>query len=371
MQRLALILICLISISLSAQIRKYLLELDSMYQKGKTDEVADRIAKVKAKNDEERALLSYYGASLKKDITTALSLYERAGEQYSKTYYGQLSILEAAKIHVLERDYSKAQLLLRKISSPQIPQRMYWLAVVAFAMDDFDSAIAQAENYLRLSPNGKQAENTMHLITDAYIAQKKYHSAILYLDKITKLEDYDRQYYLYRLGYCYELSGKTNDALSSYRNAYEVDKYSQIAYLVEERLFGLRAQRPSLDLSFLYPYNPVEIPEIDTLETPAVQDSSATPAFTMDYDSRLPLKLLAKPQIGFYLQSGRFSVESNARRLSESIRKMRMPAVYYEEDHNGKTTWVVLAGPFDNQDQCALAKDTLKNQEINCFIVQY
>jgi len=88
-------------------------------------------------------------------------------------------------------------------------------------------------------------------------------------------------------------------------------------------------------------------------------------------DANLPTKILAKPNTGFYLQSGRFSVESNARRLVNSIREMRIPAVYYEETHQGKKTWVVLAGPFTDKEESGKAKDLLARSEINSFIVQY
>ena len=85
----------------------------------------------------------------------------------------------------------------------------------------------------------------------------------------------------------------------------------------------------------------------------------------------MPIKLLIKPESGFFLQTGRFSVESNAERLVRNIRGMKIPATYYEEASPKNKSWVVLAGPFDNQKQTVAAKTLLTQSEINSFIVQY
>ena len=375
MQRYILLIALMAFSLLNAQIRKDLQALEASYHKGRVDELADRLPTIKATNDDERAFVSHYSALLKKTKSEALELHIRAGERFGKTLYGQKSLLEAAIIHILDRNYSEAQIQLRKISSPQIPERMYWLAVASLAQDDYSSAIAHAENYLRLSPQGQHAENALYLISDSFREQGKYHSSVQTLEKITKIKDYDRQYYLFKLGHSHELSDKISDALATYRQAYELDKYSQIAYQVEERLFGLRAKRPSVDISFLYPYSPLEIkdPVPQQLSQSTTADTTAqSQQVTMPtVDQNLPVKIKAKPQSGIYLQSGRFSVEGNARRLCESIRGMRVPAVYFEETHQGKPTWVVLAGPFDSTEQSAQARAILSNGEINSFVVQF
>lgn len=375
MRRILLILLSLGALALSADIRKELQQLESRYQKGDVAILTERLPSLKASNDEERAFISYYGAVIKKDKADALALFSRAGERYAKTLYGQMALLEAAKIQILDRNYTEAGTLLRQINTPELPQRMYWLAVMAYGMDDYSGAVANSENYLRLSPKGDFAENALHLICDVYLEQKKYSSAEQALERVTKLKKYDRQYYLYRLGYTLEKRDKLSDAIAAYREAYELDKYSQVAYQVEEQIFALRSRRPSLDLSFLYPYTPLEIELSDSLQvtlSAGTQDTTASvfvEAFKID--ANLPTKILAKPNTGFYLQSGRFSVESNARRLVNSIREMRIPAVYYEETHQGKKTWVVLAGPFTDKEESGKAKDLLARSEINSFIVQY
>ncbi len=375
MRRILLILLSIGALALSAEIRKELQQLESRYQKGDVAILAEHLPALKASNDEERAFISYYGAVIKKDKADALALFSRAGERYAKTLYGQMALLEAAKIQLLDRNYPEAGTLLRQINTPELPQRMYWLAVMAYGMDDYSGAVANSENYLRLSPKGDFAENALHLISDVYIEQKKYSSAEQALERVTKLKKYDRQYYLYRLGYTLEKRDKLSDAIAAYREAYELDKYSQVAYQVEEQIFALRSRRPSMDLSFLYPYTLLEIDLSDSLQvsiSAGTQDT--TPSVFVEafkIDANLPTKILAKPNTGFYLQSGRFSMESNARRLVISIREMRIPAVYYEEKHQDKLTWVVLAGPFTDKEESGKAKDILARSEINSFIVQY
>ena len=371
MRRILIATLLLFSLPLFAQISKELIVLQTKYDQGALNEMADIMAGLRASNQDERALLSHFGAKLKKNKAEALSLHERALERFPKTLYGQLSALEAAKIYILDREYSKAKTALNKINSAQIPQRYYWLAVANFGLDEYEATISNSENFLRLSPNADLAENALHLITDVYIAQKKYHSAIQNLEKLRKLSNYDHQHYHYKLGTCHEASNKLNSAIAAYKEAYQVDKFSQIAYQVEERLFAFRDKDPSLDLSFLYPYSPLDLDAPATDFVAEAKDAASDNAPQIYDLNKQPLKLLSKPQQGIFLQAGRFSVESNAVRLSEKIREMQIAAAYFHELHQGKDTWVVLAGPFADRDAGAVARVSLTEAEINSFIVRY
>ncbi len=382
MHKTILILILLISGTLFAQVRKEFITLEDNYHSGKLNEARQQLKNLKPNKDEERALLLYYDAMLKKDRSDALALLISCTQMYPKTHHGQLAMLEAAKLHILEHDMTQAQTLLRGISSADIVERFHWLAVTFYWLDDYSAAIANAENYSRLNPNGKEIENTLHLIADSYIGQKKYQSAVSTLNKVSRLKDYDRQYYFYKLGLAHELNNNSKDALNSFREGYELDRYSQIAFQIEERLFALRTRVPSLDLSFLYPYKPLEIVADTTLvvsgtepeeqvETQLLPQTSASLPQLPPIDNSKPIKISAKPNTGFYLQAGRFSVEPNAERLSRSIRGMNIPAQYYEDRSTGQATWVVLAGPFDNREETDRARNLLMGGEINSFIVQY
>ncbi len=379
MPKFCIILLLLCSVSLFGQVGKDFTELERQYKSGQLSQVKTALSTLKPRRDEEKALVGYYSALTKKTKTEALGEFQTVAVTYPKTQYGQLSMLEAAKIHILEREIPLAQAQLRSINSAEIIERFYWLAVSFYWLDDYAAAIANAENYLRLSPSNYLAESALHLMADSYIAQKKYQSAISTLSKIQKLPEQDLQYYYYRLGYAQELLGDYGQATRAYRTGYELDKYSQAAFGIEERLFGLRSQAPTLDLSFLYPYTPLEIDIGEDVpdgllpgmpEVPKPSDTTLQVAFP-EITSSMPIKLLIKPESGFFLQTGRFSVESNAERLVRNIRGMKIPATYYEEASPKNKSWVVLAGPFDNQKQTVAAKTLLTQSEINSFIVQY
>jgi outer membrane protein assembly factor BamD (BamD/ComL family) len=110
-----------LAIHLPAQIRKELQRLETKFQQGSINEMADRIPSIKANNEDERAFISHYSAMLKKDKAEALSQHQRVAERYPKTFYGQKSLLEAAIIHSLDRNFTEAQSMLRKINAPQLP----------------------------------------------------------------------------------------------------------------------------------------------------------------------------------------------------------------------------------------------------------
>jgi tetratricopeptide (TPR) repeat protein len=365
--------------SLFAQVRKEFNDLEQQYKSGQLSEVKSSLSSLKPRRDEEKALMGYYSALCKKTKTEALAEFQTVVKEYPKTRYGQLSMLEAAKIHILEREIPSAQTLLRGISSADIIERFYWLAVSFYWLEDYSAAIANAENYLRLSPSNSLSESALHLVADSYIAQKKYQSAVSSLSKIKKLPEQDLQYYYYRLGYIQELLGDYGQSMQAYRTGYELDKYSQAAFDIEERLFSLRSHAPSLDLSFLYPYTPLELDIGDAVTDSIRVDlpeivKPLEPAIAVTFPkitSSMPIKLLIKPQSGYYLQTGRFSVESNAGRLVKNIRNMKIPSTYYEDGNPGSISWVVLAGPFENQEQMDAAKAMLSQSEINSFIVQY
>jgi len=276
--------------SLGAQLRKEFTSLENLYQRGKLDELREQLLKLTPSSNDERALISYLNAILKKDKNDALQMHLSNADRHPKTDYGQRSMLEAAQLYILERDIPAAQALLRKMTSTTLLERFYWLGVCAFWQDDYKSAIAHAENYLKMAPQGIRAESSYHIIADSYIAQKKYYSALTTLNKIKAIKDHDQQYLHYRIGYANELSGKPQDALQAYQTAYEINKYSQIAFSVEERLFAMRNRTPSLDLGFLYPYTPLEIlippAESDTLApvvvlpptVPTIESGSISPS---------------------------------------------------------------------------------------------
>jgi len=366
------------AVSLSGQPRRDFIRFKELYESGNIAQAQNSIENLKPNRDEERAMLLYYRALMQSMNNQALTDFHQAIESYPQTHHGQLSMLEAAKIHILERDIPTAQTLLRRINSAEIIQRFYWLAVTHYWLDDYSAAIANAENYLRLKDPAPLSESALHLIADSYISQKKYQSALSSLQKVSRLQELDLQYLRYKEGYTYELLGNSAEALKRYKEGYELNKYSQVAFDIEERLFSLRSRVPSLDLSFLYPYEELKLDPkaaatasestVTTIkDTVVVAEQSPLPPI----DANQPIKLLIKPTSGNYLQAGRFSVETNAEGLVRSIREMKIPASYFEDDSQAGTTWVVLAGPFAKAEEMSFARRELSANDINNFVMQH
>lgn len=352
---------------LHAAVRKEFITLEQLVQSGKLDEATDVLGSLKPSNDDERALVGFYAARLKVKQAELKSGYENVINKYPQSEYAQLARLELAKLQILERDWESAQANLRKISSNKLWERYYWQGFIYWWQDDFGKAISSVENYLQLAPKGPFCEDAYYLMAECYLAQGKAYSAISTLNKLLALElpDVDTQYLFYRLGSAHEQANNLSEAVSFYKQSYELDKYSQIAYIIEERLFELCHGNSNIDISFLYPYPLLQIPAVQD----SIAESPVKPANPPDFDA--PIKLKAKPTSGIYIQAGRFSQEANANKLVLNIRMLSLPAAYYEDVSGGKKTWVVLSGAYDSRAEAEEAKKLLIAQDINCFVAQY
>ncbi|MBP7309828.1 MAG: SPOR domain-containing protein [Candidatus Cloacimonetes bacterium] len=366
----------LMSVS-SAAVRKEFTALEQLVQSGKLDEATDLIGTLKPYNDEERAFVGFYAARLKVKYAELKSGYELVVSKYPQSDYAQAARMELAKLQILDRDWDAAAENLKKVTSNYLLERFYWQGLIYWWQDDFDKAISSVENYLRLAPKGTYCEDAYYLMAECYLAQKKSYSAITALNKLHDLglPDIDQQYLSYKLGYAHEQSGKVVEAVNFYKQGYFLDKYSQIAYTIEDRLFELRYTSKNIDIGFLYPYSMLQIPpaESSAVDSPVIPapPKSATTAASPPPDLEAPIKLKAKPSSGFYVQAGRFSQEANANKLVLNIRLLSLPAVYYEDVSGGKKTWVVLSGAYENRTKAEEAKNLLLSQDINCFVAQY
>ena len=363
-----LILISVIALSpaLAIILRGDFQTVETQYQNGNLDTVTDLLPKLKPSSEEERAFLMYYSAITKSSAAECLNLHDSNAGKYPATLYGQKSRLELAKNAILDHDFKTADKHLKAINSPELSERFYWLSVAAFDQESWQEAINQAENYIRLNPDKAMTEAAHYMIANSYIKQKKSTSAISTLTKLSGISGYptDVQLYNFTLGTAYDKAGNLSDAISKYRTAYELNKFTQLAYQIEDRLFELRSKNSSLDISFLYPYSELVI------QLP--QDSSPTeskPAPVVD--PSLPMKTSGRPTGGYYLQAGRFSVENNAISRTKDILTFNHPAVYFEEKQNNKLTWVVMSGPYTNQSDADQVRIQLISSNIDCFTVKY
>ncbi|MEN6444913.1 MAG: SPOR domain-containing protein [Candidatus Cloacimonas sp.] len=362
-------------------IRKEFQELDSQYNNGKLDELSESISNLKPANNEESACLSFYNAMLKVKTEESISAHQWLIEKYPNSPYAQKSLLELAKMYILDRKIAEATIYLNRISSTDLVERFYWLALCAWWQDDYTDAITYCDNYLRQEPHSQYSESAYYLTADCYLAQNKTYSAVTTLLKLqnAKFTDLDEQYFYYRLGYAYELSDKINDAVKAYQKGFELNKDSQVAFQIEDRLLEIGNKHRNVNISFLYPYAPLKIPiiseespdtlnivkKVETAPTNPVSDNKPTSG------QNSSIKLKSKPKEGFWLQAGRFSVEGNANRLVVNIRLLNIPASYYEETNNGKKSWIVVCGSFADRTTAEETKDLLASNNINSFLVAY
>lgn len=360
-----LVLILIFGSLQAVALRKDFQSLENQYRSGNLDNVTDLLLKLKPTTDEERAFVIYYSAMTKSSAAECLNLHESNSTRNTGTYYGQLSKLELAKNALLDHDHKTASLHLKAINSPEISERFYWLCVTAYEQEAWQEAINQGENYLRLNPDMALAESAYYLIANSYIKQNKSSSAIASLNKLKGIDGLptDSQLFNYTLAQAYDNAGNLSDAVAKYRVAYELNKFTQLAYQIEDRLFQLRSRNSSLDISFLYPYSEL------VLEIPA--DTSRTVSPPPVTDQAKPLKTSGRPTTGYYLQAGRFSVEANAISRTKDILACNHPAVYFEERQNNKNTWVVMSGPYPNQTDADMARLKLISSNIDCFTVKY
>ena len=372
-QIITTIIVTICIASLYGNISRDFSEAQKLFDRGKLDEFTASFMSLKAANDEERAFLLYYGARLEKSAAKAMESYNQLASRFASTRFGQMGILELAKLHILDREIDKALAQLRRVTANDLTERIYWQAVCSYQQSDWQTAINHGENFLRLNPNSIYTEDTHYMIAESYLNQNKANSAVTVLNKLQGIKDLptDRQYFHFRLGFAHERANNPRDALAQYRDGYLLNKFSQIGYQIEDRLFALRSTYGnSIDLSFLYPYVELSLSEQSQVQTPPPPPPAGATA-TNGIDLGAPLKIAERPTGDYFVQAGRFSSEANAENLARRIRGLDVQAAYYEQMHNNQKTWVVVCGPYATQQDAIFAHSKLRENEIDCFITRH
>ena len=362
---IALLLCVSISQAFAAHVSKGLQSMETMLEQGKLDDLASMVYSSKATTDEDHAFLSYLNALLKKQQSDCTTLLQQTAERFPSTYYGQLSMLEKAKMHILERDYPSAKKLLTSIKTADITEHYYWLALCAQATDDNTSCLSYCESYLRLTPKGERTEATIYLMAEVLMKQGKYQNAISTLNKLTPIAGYPRnkQYYNYQMGLLYRKLDDPQQSLQYLKTGFEIDRNTQLAFLIEDSLLELKDRYGDrIDLSFLYPFTEAEIPDYN----PAPPNTPQPPT-----NLNSPMKLSAKPTGGFFIQAGRFVVVANAEKLCGSIRQHNVSANYFEDKSNKSTPWVVISGPYNTKAEADAVRQLLIGNNIECFVTKF
>jgi len=360
---------------LFAAVRPEIQSIALNYEQGNLEQSRQLLQKIQPLNSDEQAIVYYYKALLASEAETAKQQLLLLIQLPSRNNYVQKGLLELGQISLLERDYDKALTYFNRITDPDLPEKHFWLASAYYSQGNFSKAVASADQFIRLAGDSPKKEDAYLLLADAYISLGQYNNAINTLKKLlSKPELVTKEQYLrYRYGYATEMLGNTSEAVSQYRQGIELNRASQLAYLMEDRLFDLRDKYGSaIDLSFLYPYSDTSLPDIVLV---ALSNSGNNN--DADKSDSMPKVQSAKPQevdfekqTGIYLQAGRFSNQQNAIKLCERILKLNLNAQYYKSTQHSDVSWVVIVGPYTTELDAVNAKTVLRQENIDSFIIQ-
>jgi predicted negative regulator of RcsB-dependent stress response len=158
-----------------------------------------------------------------------MPIYEDLSENYPETYYGQLSLMELAKIYVLERKYSKAIKSLKMIPNQDIADKQYWLAKAYLKENKLQLAVISAQIFISESNDNDKIENAYFIIAEAYIQQNMYKRAFNTLETLRTSQYIKNNIPLlhFKMGNCKEFMGKYDDALMFYKKLKKDFPYHQ------------------------------------------------------------------------------------------------------------------------------------------------
>ncbi len=272
--------------------------------------------------------------------------FEMIVAKYPDDYYGQKSLLELAKISLLKRDYEIAKNHLKKIYHPEITEKKNWLAKVYLQNDENDNAIISAQNYIFSSKDSEKIEVAYFIIAEAYIKQELYARALKNLENLRTSDHIKDNIPLlhYKIGYCYEKSGKFDSAVFSYKKLKRDFPYHHYCYLAEDRIFHLKREKKIDEI------NEDEV-EHRNIESPKKETK------------------ISKGEYGTYLQIGAFGGKSNAEKYGRKIAKLGFEFIVFPKKSNGKNLFAVAVGPFTS-DELKKAMSKLDKNEIKYFVVK-
>jgi tetratricopeptide (TPR) repeat protein len=349
------------------------LDLEKQFQKIDNSVFLIQLNELKPSTPDERAFVEYYKAKLMTNQASMTLQLAKMAEIYPRTEYGQKAYLELAIKSFLQRDLNKSLSYLLKVNASVLPEKDYWLAQICLKQNENGKAVQSGQAYLRTASDPDKIETTYYVIANAYISQAKYDDAQILLSRLDNIPNLPKHkvYYNYLRGYAYDKANNDEKALEHYKKIYALDRYSQYAFLTEERLFAMKARsRNHLDISFIYPdsvyHPPVEVPDtaktiIVTLPIPGVdQPIESVP------DS---ITMVQKTGHGIFLQMGRFSSEQNAQKLMLQLKDDKFEAFYFPSKLDGKVSYRVLMGPFKSKALAEKTKKKLIDKTYGCIIV--
>ena len=289
----------------------------------------------------------YKKAKTEKDGTAMKALYEKAYEEDHDSSFGQLSLLELAKLNFFKRDYENAVSLLKKIHHQKISDKQYWLAKSYLKLEKYQLSIISSQIFIAESEDDVIIENAYFLIAEAYLQQKMYKRAFNTLESLRTSKYISNNIPLlhYKMGICKEQQGKFEQALMFYKKLKQDFPYHQYCYLAEDRIYNLKKdEKLEIDLS-----------EINTFrkEKPKVESKAAT-----------------GKDLKIYLQVGAFGSEDRARKLGKKVKVIGYKYIVFSKIKNNSKLYIVAAGPFDENDNLKKAIQKLKKNDIDSYVIK-
>jgi TolA-binding protein len=275
-----------------------------------------------------------------------IPIYENLSANYLDSYYGQLALLELAKIYVLERKYSNAIKSLKMIHHQDIADKQYWLAKAYLKEDKLQLAVVSAQIFISESDDNDKIENAYFIIAEAYIQQNMYKRAFNTLETLRTSKYINNNIPLlhFKMGNCKEFMGKYDDALMFYKKLKKDFPYHQYSYLAEDRLFELKSDNKiNVSLSNINSYRQNE---------PKQETEVATGEYKV------------------YLQVGAFSSEERAIKLGKKVKQIGYDFIVFSKIKDNNKLFVVAAGPFEKDKKLKEAMKKLEKNDLKSYVIK-
>ncbi len=272
---------------------------------------------------------------------------QKLADQHPDNKYGQLALLDLAKLSLLERDYQTAISHLKKIHHPLIEDKQLWMAKAYLKNEQFHLAIISAQIYISDAEDQHNLELAYFVMAEAYLQKHDYKKALEILEEL-RLSEYiadNIPLLYYMMGNCCELLSDFTSALVYYRKLKQEFPYNQYSYLADERIYKLKSdEKVDVDLTTFSSYRLV--------------DPDSKPGNLQQKEEKL------------YLQVGAFSSKENAEKLGKKVKKIGYKYSIFSKIKNNKKLNVVLVGPFENENKMAEAMKKLEANGISSFMIK-
>ncbi len=298
-----------------------------------------------SQNDTELKQL-FEKAKASNEQSNFMPIYEDLSANHTDSYYGQLALMELAKIYILERKYSNAIKSLKMIHHQDIADKQYWLAKAYLKEDKLQLAIVSAQIFISESDDNDKIENAYFIIAEAYIQQNMYKRAFNTLETLRTSKYINNNIPLlhFKMGNCKELMGKYEDALICYKKLKKDFPYHQYSYLAEDRLFELKNDdKINVSLSNINSYRQDE---------PKQETEAATGEYKV------------------YLQVGAFSSEENAVKLGKKVKQIGYDFIVFSKIKDNDQLFVVAAGPFEKDKKLKEAMKKLEKNDMKPYVIK-